>query len=761
MAFRSAAVVTREFDFSEFVPAIGAATLAVVGGASKGPLNTPTRVTTEAELVNAFGKPPLSEYTMLAAIRFLKKGNNLLFTRIANGAVSADIPVPGLEGGTPAVTASGTVAFTSSINPVDGDLVTLHKTVPSIRLERDSVGAAGNVTVIKTGANIIVAGMAGGSPTAVATGSVKFLASGQPADGNTVVISDGTNPAVTFEFDSNASVVETSTLRQVVIGADAYATMAALITKINAAPDLNVTATNLDVAKTFEFDNNAAFTNGNVGVAIGASAAATLLNLISAISGQSPTLGMNVVNNTVTIPSLQVTQAVGGIDGNAAIVKVGTNITVTGCVGGVAAIPGAAVTVLGILAATPGSWANGMTVEVRATTTVGAPAGNFDMLVYAQVDESKTLQTVERWNNLNLDPDGARYIETILSTGDKGSRPSTYVRADVLAPLGTPSVGSYVLGVGPGNVGVDGIANLTTADYIGTVSGQTATGLRALSNPERTQYNILATPGQTHRDIINAAISTVEARGDSVYLIDVPFGLTRTQAIDWHNGLDLITPNAPIAAINSSYAILYWSWVKDVDAYSGRSVWLPPSGFVAAAYAYTDKVAGPWQAPAGHNRGPIDGVAVEYSPDQAERDTLNAGSNRINPIVAFSDGIKLFGNRTTHRVDSELDSIHVRRMLIYAETVIATSVKFLLFEPNDPITWRKFELLVNPVLEQIKAGRGIDEFFVSCNSSTNPVEQRQQGVMRGKIGVRPIGAAEIIYNDFALFATGAEFTENF
>jgi uncharacterized protein len=759
MAFRSAAVINREFNFSEYVPALGIATFAVVGGASKGPLNTPTKATTEAELVGTFGKPLLTDYALLSAIRFLRKGNSLIFTRIANGAVSADIPIPGLNGGTPAVRAQGTVAFTSGLNPADGDFVTLHKTVPYARVERDSVGAAGNVAITKTGANIIVTGMVGGSPSAVATGTIAFLNGAQPADGNNIVISDGTT-AVTFEFDSNSSVVETSTLRQVVIGADAYATMTALITKINAAA-FNCTATDLDIAKTFEFDNNASWVVGRVGVGIGASAAATLLNLISAIASQVATLGMSVVNTTVTVPTLTVTQAAGGTAGNGPIIKSGTNVAVTGCSGGADAVAGVSSTVLGIIAKTPGTHANGTQVEVRATTTVGAPAGNFDLLVYATIDESDTLQIVERWNNLNLDSNGDRYIETILSTGDNGSVPSSYITADVLEVLGTPTVGTYTLGQAPGNAGVDGTAGLTTADYIGTVSGQIATGLKALANPERVQFNILAIPGQSHRDIINAAISLVETRGDAVYLVDVPFGLTRDQAINWHNGVDLITPNAPIAAINSSYAVIYWSWIKDRDAYSGREVWLPPSGFVAGAYAYTDKVAGPWFAPAGHNRGPIDGVALEYSPDQAERDMLNANSNRINPIVRFSDGIKLFGNRTSHRVNSALDSIHTRRMLIYAETVIASSVKFLLFDPNDPITWRRFEMLVNPVLEQIKTGRGLEEFFVRCDKTTNPADQRQQGVMRGKIGIRPVGTAEIIYNDFALFATGAEFTDNF
>lgn len=71
-------------------------------------------------------------------------------------------------------------------------------------------------------------------------GSVTFA--GQPTDGENVIIDDDVNAAVTFEFDSNNSVVETATLRKVVIGANSRETMQNLLDAINAAPALNVQA---------------------------------------------------------------------------------------------------------------------------------------------------------------------------------------------------------------------------------------------------------------------------------------------------------------------------------------------------------------------------------------------------------------------------------------------------------------------------------------------------------------------------------------
>lgn len=75
---------------------------------------------------------------------------------------------------------------------------------------------------------------------ALATGELTL--SGQPSDGDQFTVGDGTNPVVTFEFDSDASVVETATLRRVVIGADVTATLQNLRTAVNNTPALDVTA---------------------------------------------------------------------------------------------------------------------------------------------------------------------------------------------------------------------------------------------------------------------------------------------------------------------------------------------------------------------------------------------------------------------------------------------------------------------------------------------------------------------------------------
>ena len=106
-----------------------------------------------------------------------------------------------------------------------------------------------------------------------------------PADTETVVLNDGTNPAVTFEFDTNDSVTETGTLRKVDIStaADEDDVKSALITAIINAPALNIEPTD---------------------------AGAGLIDLINTVGG---TAGNQAVTETVSGGGFAVTGMTGGL----------------------------------------------------------------------------------------------------------------------------------------------------------------------------------------------------------------------------------------------------------------------------------------------------------------------------------------------------------------------------------------------------------------------------------------------------------------
>jgi phage tail sheath protein FI len=210
------------------------------------------------------------------------------------------------------------------------------------------------------------------------------------------------------------------------------------------------------------------------------------------------------------------------------------------------------------------------------------------------------------------------------------------------------------------------------------------------------------------------------------------------------------------APLDSQHAGMFWPWYKTDSSYLNTSVYLPPSNAYLQARVQTDNEVGPWRAAAGFKHGKVSATGLEYNPRREDRDELLGGSNRVNPLSDFqSVGVVVYGNRTLSRVSGPLDSLHVLSMLVYVKKLIATSVQYLQFEPNDPVTWRDFVQTVNPILQSVAAGRGLETFSVKCDAETNPPELRAQKTMRGVIFLKHVDAAETIEIDFALQSTGA------
>ena len=380
-----------------------------------------------------------------------------------------------------------------------------------------------------------------------------------------------------------------------------------------------------------------------------------------------------------------------------------------------------------------GEWGNDIGINI----SVGSVSGTFKLTISWNgfADES--------YDNLVMDdPASAQYVERIINGI------SRYITVeDLSGTFGIPKVGNYTLSSGD-----NGTTGLVDADYIGT----TGTGLQTLVDPETVDLNMVTIPGISSAAVVNAIIGLCETRNDCLGLIDPPMGLDAQGVVDWHNGVGYSH-----AAFVTNKAALFWAWLQVYDQYSRQNVWVPPSGQVAQAIAYNDSVAEPWFAPAGIVRGHLfEPLAVESSPTQGERDFMYSGRNAVNPIVNFTrDGINIYGQRTLQRTASSLDRINVRRMVFYAEKAIATSARFLVFDQNDAILWRRFTDLVTPYLDSIKSRRGLEDFRVICDESTNPPYRRNNNEMNGKIYMVPTKSAEKLIIDFALFPSGANFVE--
>ena len=285
--------------------------------------------------------------------------------------------------------------------------------------------------------------------------------------------------------------------------------------------------------------------------------------------------------------------------------------------------------------------------------------------------------------------------------------------------------------------------------------------LEQFSNSETYDINLIACPDfPGERTVISKLIQLCEVqRGDCFAIIDPLQNLNVQQVVEWHNG-DGQWANEN--AINSSYAALYYPWVQIYNQFTESLQWVPPSVKIVSVYAYSDSITEVWFAPAGLNRGRLfTAEKVETHVNVSDRDYLySTMTNCVNPICDFvGDGIVVYGQKTAQRKPSATDRVNVMRLLLYMKKVLATAVKYLLFEPNDELTWILYRQLVEPFIEDIRRRRGLYEFKIVCDKTTTTPYDIDNNTLVGEIWLKPTKTAERIINRFILTSTGANFEE--
>jgi len=210
---------------------------------------------------------------------------------------------------------------------------------------------------------------------------------------------------------------------------------------------------------------------------------------------------------------------------------------------------------------------------------------------------------------------------------------------------------------------------------------------------------------------------------------------------------------------SSSYAVFDSGYKYMFDRFNNEFRYISLSGDTAGLMARTSINQFPWFSPAGAARGAINGaVKLAYNPSQAQRDLLYP--KRINPVV-FSpgSGIILFGDKTALGVASAFDRINVRRLFLTIESTIERAAKAQLFEFNDVITRSNFLNIVEPYLRDVKAKRGINDFVVVCDETNNTPDIIDSNQFRADIFVKPARSINFIGLTFVATRTGVSFEE--
>ena len=412
-------------------------------------------------------------------------------------------------------------------------------------------------------------------------------------------------------------------------------------------------------------------------------------------------------------------------------------------------------------------------------------SGTFSLLVRRGNDNINSKVVLESYNNLSLDPNQDNYISKIvgdmtdtvltedgisyLQTTGSYSNKSNYVRvksitntinyfdnagvAKTALTASIPLAGSGSFSGATGTITPTGRAgnyyqSISSTDTQGVVAGDYTTALSLLNNKDEYKYNFLTAPGATaegHSAVTSTMVSQAQGRGDYLAVIDLcNYSSTVAKAITGASNFD------------NSYATTYWPWVQTTDPDTGERVWVPASTIIPSIYAYNDRVAATWFAPAGVNRGVMGTVSrAERKLIQTNRDDLYTGN--VNPIATLKGRTIVFGQKTLQKKASALDRVNVRRLLITLKSYISQISDTLVFEQNTIATRNSFLTQVNPYLESIKQQQGLYAFKVVMDDSNNTPDVIDRNELVGQIFLQPTRTAEFIILDFNVTPTGATF----
>ena len=317
----------------------------------------------------------------------------------------------------------------------------------------------------------------------------------------------------------------------------------------------------------------------------------------------------------------------------------------------------------------------------------------------------------------------------------------------------------------------DGAGNIENDGALSSGLDGLVTGYGLFENTEK--YNVdfilMGSAGYAKEEaqaLANKCIAVAETRKDAVAFISPYRGAAITDTTDDRavniNSDETITDNvisfySPITS--TTYGIFDSGYKYMFDRFANTFRYVPLNGDIAGLCARNDANNFPWFSPAGTNRGGIlNAVKLAYTPSKAQRDRLY--SNRVNPVI-FSPGagIVLFGDKTGFGKSSAFDRINVRRLFIYLEDAISAAAKDQLFEFNDEITRTNFVNIVEPFLRDVQAKRGIFDFVVICDETNNTAAIIDNNEFVADIFIKPARSINFIGLTFVATRTGVSFDE--
>ncbi len=277
--------------------------------------------------------------------------------------------------------------------------------------------------------------------------------------------------------------------------------------------------------------------------------------------------------------------------------------------------------------------------------------------------------------------------------------------------------------------------------------------------------NLVVVPGNCDNQVVAAALAFAE-RKRAFAIIDPPpqspasgSSTAAPQPIQyWMSGLNVGNYMLP----ESQNGALYFPYLMSGDPVTSENIPVAPSGFVAGMYAQTDASRGVWKAPAGlaavlkNTTGPVPSGAL----NDPQQGVLNLES--INCMRQFSAiGTVVWGSRTLVAANVAYQQsryVPVRRMTLFIEQSLLSSLRWVVFEPNDEPLWIAIKNSIESFLlslyrQQALQGSSPSEAFkVTCDSTTTTSDDQALGIVNIVVAFAPLKPAEFVVIKIAQLA---------
>ena len=279
-------------------------------------------------------------------------------------------------------------------------------------------------------------------------------------------------------------------------------------------------------------------------------------------------------------------------------------------------------------------------------------------------------------------------------------------------------------------------------------------------------FNLIATPN--YPELQPGMITLNNDRGQTGYILgDTPMRLaddaTAIQA--WANNEAGAVSTGEKGLVNrDTYMGLFYPSGLATDL-AGNQVAVPPSYMMLRTFLRNDTISYPWLAAAGTRRGTIDNAlsigyvdstTTEFIPIKTRlgiRDVLYI--NFINPLVFFTGvGLLNYGNKTSFNSSSALDRTNVARLIAYIRRQLTLAARPFVFEPNDALTRGQIAGVVQTLMVDLVAKRGLYDYLVVCDESNNTPARIDRNELWIDVAVEPVKAAEFIYIPVRILNTG-------